>query len=543
MKKMNDIRMHHILIILLFLLLSYIYGINQFKNNSLINTFDIDFQLSRVAGLSNVWHSPINFETYGSYGQPINIFYGWLTLYPAYILYYVTNNLVTSYNIYIFLLTFATLSFSYISMFGIYKKKFISIIFSLLYTFSMYRTLSIFYRGALGEVIALAILPLIFSSVYKIIIQNKNDWLQLGISFSLLFYTHVLSAFMAFIFILIIYLSALCSKLDNKKDMTIIFLKSGLNALILSLPFLLSLLQQQSYQKINPPGKSDLANRALTFHEIVIGSLKSDFSTYSIGFLLLILVIISSFFLLWFKPQYKYIYFLGVITLLMTSKLFPWSYFQNTPIQMIQFPWRLMGIATLLLSFTSSYLISSFCTKYTYKITVLYVITLFLISLNIYSVANSPHDKDRIYEQNVTDIIANTTTDDYRPIGYEKFDYLINNNKVSVDGKLIDFNKKITANKFIVSLDTNASGFIRLPVYAYKGLQVEVNGVPIKTEKSLVVSAKVPKSTKVICISYKYTLLSKLAFFTALTWLILLFYINIKNLNIKNFLHSIFKNK
>lgn len=41
---------------------------------------------------------------------------------------------------------------------------------------------------------------------------------------------------------------------------------------------------------------------------------------------------------------------LTYVSLFLTTKVFSWRFVQHTPIQILQFPWSLLGIATLLVS-------------------------------------------------------------------------------------------------------------------------------------------------------------------------------------------------
>ncbi|BDP59641.1 hypothetical protein EfmJHP38_05790 [Enterococcus faecium] len=72
------------------------YGLKEW--NCSVNQ-DTYFHLSRIIGLDNVWSSPVNFNNFDHHGTMMNIFYPWLTLYPAFLFYKMMGNLVLSYNI------------------------------------------------------------------------------------------------------------------------------------------------------------------------------------------------------------------------------------------------------------------------------------------------------------------------------------------------------------------------------------------------------------------------------------------------------------
>lgn len=524
MKKIGSIKVTHYHVLGLFIVLSYIYGITQFKNNDIIKTFDLEFQLSRIYSLSDVFFSPTNFDTFGSYGQPINIFYGWLTVLPAYLFFKISNNMASAYNMYLFFITFVTLLCSYFCMYRIFKEKFVSVFFSLIYTFSMYRTLSIFFRGALGEVIGIAFLPLVFGAAYGIILQKKDEWLLLSIGFSLLVYTHVLSTIIAFVFILVFYISAMVSKLSDKKEITISFLKAGISSVILSLPFFISLLEEQTFQGITPPGWSDLDNRALTMKQLILGAFRQDFTTYSFGIILLILTTITLLLFFKLKTQYKYILILGILTLLMTTKLFPWKLVQETPIILIQFPWRLMSIATLLLCFISSYVIKNLLKKDELKMVGVCITAIILIFINVYSVSHSPFVNNRIGSDDIPNIISSYKTDNYKPVGYEKYDYLTNNHLVSVDGVPKQTDRVVTENEYKFKVITTKSDELILPIYFYKGMQVFINEkkVEISQANHPMISIMSVSGENKIKVVFRYSMLSKLSVAISMVWWIII---------------------
>ena len=65
---------------------------------------DIVFHINRLLSLDTVWKSPINFTTNGGTGQLINTFYPWLTYYPIFIIYKLTQSVFVAWMSFQFLL-------------------------------------------------------------------------------------------------------------------------------------------------------------------------------------------------------------------------------------------------------------------------------------------------------------------------------------------------------------------------------------------------------------------------------------------------------
>ena len=99
---------------------------------------DIVFHINRLLSLDTVWKSPINFTTNGGTGQLINTFYPWLTYYPIFIIYKLTQSVFVAWMSFQFLIRFVTclLSFYGLRLLN-YSDKQVTI-FSTFYLFSGY---------------------------------------------------------------------------------------------------------------------------------------------------------------------------------------------------------------------------------------------------------------------------------------------------------------------------------------------------------------------------------------------------------------------
>ena len=118
---------NQIIDIIFMLFLSFAYVIPLFMSKGIYHSVNQDtyFHLSRIIGLDNVWSSPVNFNNFDHHGTMMNIFYPWLTLYPAFLFYKMMGNLVLGYNIYYFFITFLTMVVSYFSMKKIKNNRYI----------------------------------------------------------------------------------------------------------------------------------------------------------------------------------------------------------------------------------------------------------------------------------------------------------------------------------------------------------------------------------------------------------------------------------
>ncbi len=253
---------------------------------------DTYFHLSRIIGLDNVWSSPVNFNNFDHHGTMMNIFYPWLTLYPAFLFYKMMGNLVLSYNIYYFFITFLTMVVSYFSMKQIKNNRYISLLFSIIYTFSAYRAIDIFHRASLGEAVALTFLPLILMGCYEIYIRDYQKWYWLSIGMTLVVYTHLLSVAMVSVFIGgTLFLSFYFW--DQKIARLLSLLKATvLTFFFLSAGFLIPFIQQSRAQELKVPLGKELSGMAPS--DMLTHILNNNYNNYTIG-LFLFLGLIGAF--------------------------------------------------------------------------------------------------------------------------------------------------------------------------------------------------------------------------------------------------------
>ena len=165
---------------------------------------DTVFHINRLLGMGNVWYSPVNFISFNGNGTYVNLLYPWLTMYPMWILYEISHSYVLAYKLYYLLLGIVTIFISYRCMMGIVHDEKSSICFASLYTFSPYRFANVFIRAALGESVAMAVLPLVLLGIYHVYFDDERKWRTLSIGFALLAYTHNLSLLLAGFFTMVL---------------------------------------------------------------------------------------------------------------------------------------------------------------------------------------------------------------------------------------------------------------------------------------------------------------------------------------------------
>lgn len=485
--------------IILFVLLAAIaslYSVNFFRNAQTISTTgDLAFHFSRIKGLASVFSGPINFTTFNSYGGGVNYFYPYLTLLPAVFFYWITNNLILSYILYVWVLNICTILLTFY-----YGKKFLkrvdaSFLFSCLYTFYGYRTIDIYHRSAIAEAIALTIIPVVLYYAYELIFEKKKSAVPFAVSMSLLIYTHVISTLMCVVVIGLIIIGHFVSTKTNKEEflrLVLEMLKSVGLTIVLTAYFWYPMLQQMMHQKINKPGQTDLQDRALSLSDSLIGAMNNDMTTFTMGIIGVVSLILPLIFFKRFNQKEKVIYLSAVASWLLSTNLFPWLILQNTPVQLIQFPWRILGFQVLFGSLILSIVFMKHAAidKKSARYIAAIILSLFVVS----AAAKVTHSRK---VQSLSDhVLMNkeklsyyTTSGtgglyDYAPLEALKNKEHLEKHEVKIGNKWKNAPYKASDSKIVYTVQESNEQKLTLPVYDYWGTAVKVNGQKANVENS-----------------------------------------------------------
>lgn len=527
------------------LVIALIFVLPFLVKGNLVYGDDLEYQLSRIKEITGwlkdgVFNFPgISTRSFYSLGYGVNIFYPWATLLPFSVFGLWINNPVIAIYLGFYVYTFGTVLIAYYCMKRFSRSWVASIAFSILYTFSTYRSIDGFTRFALAEFIALTFLPLIMLGSYEVLFGQKRYWVIVTIGFSLIVYTHVLTAFLACLYLFIFWGISLFFINERVKRSLVLFF-SGIVAIFASAGYLFGFVEEQIFQSFLQPSPMDLIGTNV--NQLILSSLYNDFmrssqnGTYNVGLICILILIIGVFFWKAMNTTYRIIYGLGIVTLFMTTNLFPWSLVQGTPLGVIQFPFRLLVFPTLFACITGANLIKIFSEKYSMKIkSSVLVATLFIcvvpwsLSANAMLIKAQPFkfDSNNIFFTD-SDNRFSMWIDQYMPEAsqkhvneiYQHVGYLENNTFVAsprTDKQSLIF--KIPADRNYMEID--------LPIIRYKNTTVFVNGknVPITSSYRGTVQLIIDKGMNSIKIEYQVSSAMKLGFLVSIaTWILLIIY-------------------
>jgi hypothetical protein len=351
-------------------------------------TQDTLFHLSRIESIASSWRHgtlipDIAYRQFGNFGYGIHLFYPYLTLLPFAAIRFFCSNPVQAYIIGQAFLTFSTLVIGYYFMKKFCLSRTQSIIFTVIYSFSNYRAIDIFTRHALGEALALMVLPIVFWGIYNLFCGDQTEWYWASIGGTLLLSSHVLSVLLVIPIVLYLVISSVIKKQLINRTMAIT--KALLVAILLSAFFWLPFLQHLVL--VNIHGVFPYKPAGVGLFYLLFGRLFNPVQHVESDPILIITILLffyRKFILKTESKLYTSVFSIGALFLFVSSSIFPWTLFENSPLSIIQFSFRLLGIVAFYFSVYLSHAISDIKMDFSSKI-VLGVAAAALISIHLIS--------------------------------------------------------------------------------------------------------------------------------------------------------------
>lgn len=490
-KVLNAIKKHKYEI-LSFLVLSILsIAILYVMNKSMFLGDDLKFHKARIDGLVQAYQHgnlfpKINYAYLNGFGYATGIFYSDFFLLVPVILQLLGFSPSVSYICFLVTLTFATFLMSYFVRYQIDYSKAKSLMFSLMYTLSVYRYAALTRRGALGEILALIFLPLILYGIYHILYKDYKKWYLLTIGMSCLIMSHLISSLLVGV-LLTGFVILNTKTLIKEKERLFSLGKATLTTITLVTFYLVPIFEQLSFQDLQVKASSSvpLSESVLTIKHAFMSALLNDPYEMSIGLIPIVLLVIFT--INWKKLSKfsKHLTMLAYISLIFPVVSLP--LLDKTIINVIQFPWRTFSIATLLICWLISSSDLEFLTKkkriFINSATIIIMLAtqgmlLFATERYLpYSEFNDFNDSQIGFGEEYLPL--GTSNDQLKPtLAYD--DFPIYNN---VNGKVSDYKKDYDT--ITLSYNFTKPTELTLPYIMYKGyVASNANGKEIKLTKS-----------------------------------------------------------
>jgi len=399
-------RKEYCLFLLLLFILSLFTTIIYLPEHQLYPGYDIYFHYGRIKALivaiqDGTFPVYIESEAANGYGYGTKLFYSDFLLLPVALLALVTD-LIFAYKVFVFFILFLCGFYTNIAVSRIFNSRYIGYLAAILVTFSYFRLTGLFLRGGISESLSFIFIPVIAWGIYEIIEGNYKKWYIFSIGFALLIMSHLITSLLTAIMVLLV-LMINYKKFVKEKKRIYSLLVSGFVVIILSAYGIFPLFEQLStnvfYQTIskdlNTPAQNKLEIQVI-MKGLVTGFFidKKDSLDYGVGIILVVLVILRVF----IRKRNRqirladYSLLIGVISIIITSTIFPWGRFPLTLLKSIQYPWRLFEYTTFLFAVSGATYVFYLTKTYkslliTYSVTVSFIVI--QIFVNSYNFRNS----------------------------------------------------------------------------------------------------------------------------------------------------------
>ncbi len=489
-KKISKKTKYTILGILAITLLS---SFPDFINNTFFQ-HDYDFHINRILSISDAlscgyFPVRIHFRLLHGYGFANSIFYGDILLYFPALLYNMGMSIQAAYKFYVIAISFGTAYITWWCVNKITGNYKIALFGSLLYTLSVYRITNVFIRGAMGEYTAMMFFPLIcygFMHIYDMPNDQKGTWkdsLPLCIGLTGCIQSHILSVEMSALFIVLFCL--LNAKKTFSKNRFFILFKTLVATILINLWFLIPFLDYSRLPFKLTEYKSNIhINSSELFYVFNAFFRQNDFEPFiGISF-----VAVSAVFIILIikynddRPLIKKAdWFMGFgwLAVFMTSYYFPWELLRKISVTVyeyfatVQFAWRYLAIATVMLTFLAVLVADFFVRRNKSKSAVLFMISISVLCvvpvLMFYTNYVSNDQTLDFYSEN--DISSDHIASDfYLPSG-TNIGALTLTEPYSSNKKMTISSYKEEKHRFTVSCKNSSdeSQILQLPLINYKG--------------------------------------------------------------------------
>lgn len=307
------------------------------------NGDDMTFHILRMESVYNAIKTGQGFPVYiydkllEGYGYGAGIFYPDILLLPAVLFRFMGLSPAGAMKGYIFLLLLLTCYTSYRAGKVIGKSHFVGLVTMVLYTMGHYHLEDIYRRSAMGEVIAMAFIPLVFLALYDYTEREERRKGLLCLAFSGLLLCHTIS-FVLCVGIAVVWVLVRIKKVLDKEHIWGLLAEAG-SCMLLTAFYWVPVLEQFAdgtfYVSTNPAFETQ--DEMMTILGIVSGRLSVSFAELGIFLLLVMLGLRSQ--IRNKKAILSLCFSIGL--LIIETRLFPWKLIDKTPLISLQFPWRL----------------------------------------------------------------------------------------------------------------------------------------------------------------------------------------------------------
>lgn len=342
---------------------------------------------------NNSYSNLYSFNSFDSIGSAVQNFYPNKILFIFQFFNSFLHNILLSYYLFLICILLIGLIIVFHSFLLFSKNRAQAFIFTLVFCLSNYQLWNVSYRFDIAEWAATFLIPLAFVTFYHIFKNNSlKASVLLGLTLGIILSIHVLSILttsIVFALLLVIYLF-----IDRNHVLQKI-IKLGFSYILM---FLLNMSFVLNLFKLNtmihkPTITAHPFDETISYAQLITNSISNNIG-FSLGLLFIIVIILG---IVTFKnmpPFYQVNFGIMVLLSIIISNIFPWTILNYTPLKVLQFSFRLLGINAVFVSLLVAYFFTYLGTKIhqKYKLsryTLLSLSALLILFLQLSSQANA----------------------------------------------------------------------------------------------------------------------------------------------------------
>lgn len=458
---------------------------------------DFSFHVDRLLNMLNALRTgqfPARLGAYmqNRYGAVTSVFYPELFMYIPAGMMLCGASLIYSMHVLIIGINLVT-AFSMRYCAGrLFKSAKAGVFASLLYVFSAYRVMDLYTRFSLGEVMAMAFIPLFIAALYDVVLGDKRKWKLLAVSAVAIYQSHLISTVICGLAAVALCVCFAFRIIREKRWMPLVL--AAVTALLLCLYALVPLMTHSrngvatnmmlrwTPEHLLAPAQLFL-DAAIPLTKPMDGALKEYPTVLGLpivlGALAALMAVVSV------RKQERedktalVLLLAGAGFALMTTTLFPWERLTQLSglVGYIQFPWRLLAMATVCFSIAGGYGLA----KLTQEKESAWQLAVFAVcALTVLPLLTQEVRKDSYLQPNrvpAWDMLYEDYTLEGTVIGE------VRDASVHTFGEIdMQAYEKVGTN---ISADVHAStdSQIAFPLFAFDGYAAELNGERIDVER------------------------------------------------------------
>lgn len=362
-------------------IIALVFSLDLFLHEGEAATFDSQIHITNMAMFSRALREgdfPVTWsDGFANYGLPMPLVSQQVTSYLGALFVFITQSPDLAYKL-VMLIATGVGAISIYFFLNLYSSKISSLAGATLYTFSAYRIIDAYIRGALPELFAAGLIPLVLIAIHRLFHQQKHAVILLVTSLAVLIGSHPF-VFVISLFIVIPYV--FYNLLTIKKVSRNIWLK-GIGSFVLALGinswYLFPLVLEMKYFVISKNDSQLVPNQFLTIGDYFSESwdyfyqndvfVRGNIIQFGIIETLILIGAIIALFVSRRRQANKkdLVYFITIaaaILIFMTCTL-SLPFYQHLPfLDGIQFPWRMLSALIILPPMALSLIIDSFPNK------------------------------------------------------------------------------------------------------------------------------------------------------------------------------------